>query len=165
MPTRRLLGLIALSFSAAAVAEEPPLQRAGLWEFHSHRTTVPAGSMMEGESSGKICRDDAYSQKEREAAKAAEKACTVNRWEKTAPGAYTVTKSCQMQGSVVDTQGTVREESPNEVRSEVHMTYKPAMAGVTTFIVVNEQKYLGSCPAGMKPGDQIAADGSVNHAP
>jgi hypothetical protein len=29
--------------------------------------------------------------------------------------------------------------------------------------MIQDQRYLGSCPAGMKPGDRIMADGSIVH--
>jgi hypothetical protein len=29
--------------------------------------------------------------------------------------------------------------------------------------MIEDQRYLGSCPAGMKPGDRLMADGSIVH--
>jgi hypothetical protein len=29
--------------------------------------------------------------------------------------------------------------------------------------MVQDQRYIGSCPAGVKPGDTISADGFIRH--
>jgi hypothetical protein len=38
-------------------------------------------------------------------------------------------------------------------------TYEPAFHGKTDEALTQDQKYLGSCPAGMKPGDRIMPGG------
>jgi hypothetical protein len=47
--------------------------------------------------------------------------------------------------------------------SETHTTYTPALAGTAESTMIMDQKYVGGCPAGIQPGDRIAANGTVNH--
>jgi hypothetical protein len=37
------------------------------------------------------------------------------------------------------------------------------MDGKTEAIMFSDAKYLGSCPAGMQPGDRMDANGSIVH--
>jgi hypothetical protein len=46
---------------------------------------------------------------------------------------------------------------------ESHTLYTPAMDGKTETIMFSDAKYLGSCPAGMQPGDRMDANGSNVH--
>ena len=39
-----------------------------------------------------------------------------------------------------------------------------AMGGISETTTIMDQKYVGSCPAGTKPGDRIAADGRITHS-
>jgi hypothetical protein len=144
-----------------AVAEEPPMQRPGFWQLHMQMATIPE-SPMNGETTWRMCRDDAYNLRERESAKKSDVACSVNKWQRTAEG-FAVTKTCKIAGSVVSTRGTVREDASGILHTEMHISYAPAVNGVKEFTVVSDQKLLGSCPEGVKGGDRVDADGSVTH--
>jgi hypothetical protein len=37
------------------------------------------------------------------------------------------------------------------------------MDGKTETIMISDAKYLGSCPAGMQPGDRLNANGTIVH--
>jgi hypothetical protein len=64
---------------------------------------------------------------------------------------------------VNETKGTSSFQGDTSTHSEARTTYAPAFGGVTDSTMTIDQKYLGSCPAGVQPGDLTAADGKVNH--
>ena len=40
-------------------------------------------------------------------------------------------------------------------------TYSPAYKGKTDETVIQDQNYVGACPAGMQPGDRITVEGKL----
>jgi hypothetical protein len=65
--------------------------------------------------------------------------------------------------TVIETKGTATFSGDTSTHSESHATYTPAMAGISEMTMIQDQKYVGSCPAGAQPGDRINADGTVIH--
>jgi hypothetical protein len=45
--------------------------------------------------------------------------------------------------------------------AESHATYTPSFNGKTEETLLQEQRFLGECPAGINPGDRIMSDGTV----
>ena len=66
-------------------------------------------------------------------------------------------------GTVLDTKGTVVFQGDTSAHGEDHTTYTPAMNGISESTMIQDQKYVGSCPAGQQPGDITNADGRVIH--
>jgi hypothetical protein len=155
-----------LSFAAAALwlpiwialGADPPQLKEGLWSIHSQTIDNPGNKKTE--SSSTICRSHAYDQHVQSIAKD-RKGCTLN--ESFAGGAYTSEVHCVVAGAAIDTKGTSVYQGDASTHSESHTTYTPAFAGVSESTMVMDQKYIGSCPAGIQPGDRTAADGKVTH--
>jgi hypothetical protein len=68
-----------------------------------------------------------------------------------------------MGATTVDSKSVVTFEGESVAHSESHATYTPALTGFTEMTMSQDQKYLGSCPAGAQPGDLTQADGTVVH--
>ena len=132
---------------------KPPPMKDGLWETHS--TQIQQGKRV-FDTSMKMCQ------------------------------AKAVTKSMQSSGEEIRKQNrctsTVTQPSPNTYVEESHCAEGPNAGTVTKVIytfqgdtashvemhmnvdkvettMITDSKYLGACPAGMKPGDAIMADG------
>ena len=136
-----------------------PLQKEGLWSNHRESTNNPGN--VKTESTEKICRNHAYDEYVREKAKKVPGCKTLS--ESYSGGIYSIEMECSTAGSVIKSKGTVKSLGEDDVRAESHATYAPPIAGMAETTMVMEQKYLGSCPAGMQPGDITHENGSVTH--
>lgn len=65
---------------------------------------------------------------------------------------YSSEMHCDKDGSV--TKSTVTYQGDTSSHTEVHTT-----TGRFESVTIIDQKYLGKCPADMKPGDAVTADG------
>jgi hypothetical protein len=78
-------------------------------------------------------------------------------------GKYSSASHCVVGGTVIESRGTATYQGDTSAHSETHATYSPAMDGVSETTMVMDQKYVGSCPAGVQPGDMTSADGRITH--
>jgi hypothetical protein len=154
-------------FSAAALllpiliarAADPPEVQEGLWEIHSQSIENPGNKKTE--FTHKLCRDHAYDKAAIDLVKNM-KDCTTNI---TNDGAnkFTADSRCTVAGTAIVSKGIATYQGTTSAHSETRTTYTPALYGKTDEVMIQDQKYVGSCPAGMKPGDQMGADGTVQH--
>jgi hypothetical protein len=144
-----------LLLTIARAAEPPPLQE-GLWEVRGRSSESPSGKTTE--FSYRLCRNHAFDSAIDAQVKNA-KECTTS-FDELGAGRFASASSCTVAGRIIVSKGTYTYESATSTRSESHATYTPAFDGKTEETLVQEQRYLGSCPAGMKPGDRIMSDGS-----
>jgi hypothetical protein len=147
---KTLAGLAAAALllaSSNVSAVDPPPMKEGLWSIHSQSVTN-AGTPSSNAST--ICRTHAYDQKVREKMKSMPGCTTAS--ETLQGNEYSMRFQCTVQGSVINSASTVTF-TDNSAHSEVHASYTPALQGVTEMTMKQDQKYLGPCPAGMKPGD------------
>ena len=155
-----------LFFSAAALllpirtvhSADPPELREGLWSVHTQTIDNPGNK--KSESSSTICRSHAYDEHVRSLAKD-RKGCTANG--SFEGGKQTMESHCVVAGTTIDTKGTSVFQGDTSARSETRTTYSPAFGGVSDSTMTMDQKYMGSCPAGVQPGDLTSADGKVRH--
>jgi hypothetical protein len=82
------------------------------------------------------------------------KGCTTS-FDDQGGGHFASSSSCSVEGTSIVSKGTYTYESMTSTRSESFAAYTPAYKGRTDEHVVQEQRYLGACPTGMKPGDRI----------
>jgi len=142
-----------LSYGAAAIADtELPSQKAGLWETRSQQTIM--GQTRDAVT--KSCLSDAAQKQMKSMADGMNKQnqCTATI---THPSANTyVTESrCTggfLAGSVIRT--TTVYESDSVIHQEIH-----TQKGSTDSVARQDSRYLGSCPADMKPGDTVLSNG------
>jgi hypothetical protein len=140
-------------------AANPPEVKEGLWSVHTQTSDNSGGKKSEGTYT--LCRNHAYDQAAQARAKNM-KGCTMVS-ESFEGGKYTSAMHCVTAGTAVESKGTTTFQGDAATHSETHATYTPAVAGMTEMTIVMDQKYVGSCPAGVQPGDRTDADGKVIH--
>jgi len=160
MMIRRICAVAAvlLPILAARAANLPEVQE-GLWEIHSQGIENPGNKKTD--FTHKLCRDHAYDRAALSMVKNM-KGCT-STIEILGGGKFSADSHCTIAGTAVVSKGIATYQSATSTHSETHTTYAPAFAGKTDEVLIQDQKYVGSCPAGMKPGDQMGADGTVQH--
>lgn len=142
----------------AAHAADPREVKEGLWSVHTQTTDTPGNKKSEGTYT--LCRDHAFDQSVQASAKNI-KGCTETQ--SFQGDTFSSVVHCVTAGTAIDTKGTTTFQGDTAFHSESHTTYTPAFYGAAESSMIMDQKYVGSCPAGVKPGDRTNADGSVIH--
>lgn len=157
---KSILAAAALSVLAIGTANavDPPEVKEGLWSIH--RQTIDNPGNKKTESTSSICRNHAYDQHVQSLAKNMKGCTAVSQTFQS--GKYSSTMHCVAGGTVIESQGTTFFQSDTSTHSETHATYSPAMAGVSETTMIMDQKYIGSCPAGIQPGD-LTTQGRTTH--
>ena len=143
--------------STALYAANPPEMMEGLWSIRNHTIDNPGNKKTDSTST--LCRSHAYDQHVLELAKTMIH-CTIN--ESVDANKFSVT-TCVVAGTVVDSTSTAIFTGNTAAHSEARATYNPALGGISEMNVIQDEKYLGSCPPGLRPGDMTRADGTVVH--
>ena len=139
-----------LLLTIASAADPPPLQE-GLWEIRGQSIDNPGGK--KSEFTYRLCRNHAYD-KAMDAMVKNVKDCTT-AFDSLGDGRYSSESRCTIDGTVIVSKGTYTYLSATSARSESYATYTPAYRGKTDETVIQDQNYVGACPAGMRPGDRI----------
>ena len=145
-----------LLLAIASAADPPPLQE-GLWEIRGQSIDNPGGKKTA--FTYRLCRNHAYD-KAMDALVKNVKDCTTS-FDSLGDGRYSSSSRCTLDGTVIVSNGTYTYLRSTSTRSESHATYTPAYHGKTDETVIQDQSYVGACPAGMQPGDRITVDGTV----
>jgi hypothetical protein len=153
------LGVLCASAFAVARAASPPQLQQGLWEIRVQSTENPGAKKTE--YAFRLCRDHAYDKETDDLVKN-NKNCTT-KLQSLGGDRFTAASRCTLSGIVIVSQGLSVYQSGGSVHSESAATYTPPLYGKTDETMIEDQHYLGSCPAGMKPGDRLMADGSIVH--
>jgi hypothetical protein len=159
---KKMMGAAAtvlLLAGGVANADDLPELKEGLWSIHMHTVDNPGNKISDHTST--ICRNHAYDAHTRTLAKNVKGCTTVN--ESFHSGTYSVQTHCVVGATVIDSKGLTTIQGDSSAHSETHSTYTPAMAGTSETTMVMDQKYAGSCPAGLQPGDRTTEDGRVTH--
>lgn len=143
----------------AAYAIDHPQMKEGLWQIRTQTIDNPGGKKSEGTVT--VCRDHAFDKSAEALAKTIKGCGPMN--ESFSGGKYSAQLRCEIAGSVMISKGDAVYQGDTSAHSETHVTYTPAMYGMADETMIQDQKYLGSCPAGMKPGDRKSEDGSITH--
>jgi hypothetical protein len=162
MPMKKMLRFTAaflLLSSGAAHAVNPPPMKEGLWSIRNQSSVAPENKL--SDSTSTICRTHAYDQHVLDDAKTMKGCSTVS--ESMQGSKYSIQTHCVVGKTVIESTSTVIFKGDAATHSETHATYTPAMAGVSGMTLIQDQKYLGSCPAGAQPGDMTRPDGTVMH--
>jgi hypothetical protein len=150
------VGTILLSFPSAYAAG-PPDVKEGLWS--SQTLTIDNPGSKRGGGLMTICRSHAYDQYVKDLA-AKLPGCD-KPGENVSGHTITTTLRCTVANSVIQTKETATFQGNIAVHSETHATYTPPLYGVSESTMITDQKYLGSCPEDMQPGDMKSSDGKV----
>ena len=151
LPVAVLSALIGI---AAADEFKPPPMKDGLWETHS--TQIQQGKTV-FDTSVKMCQSKELTKSLHSNGEELRKKneCTSSVTQPS-PSTYVEESRCSKgpnAGSV--TKITYTYQGDTASHTEMHMN-----AGKSETVMTMDAKYVGSCPAGMKPGDAIMADGT-----
>lgn len=152
MKIRHSFSLAALLLSVAYAADPPKLKE-GLWSVHSESAGNPGNVKTAADFN--LCRDHAYDDLVRTRDKSI-RGCTVAS-DNFADGKLTTEIHCKLMGVITETKTITTYQGDTATHSETEATYEPAKGGLTDQTTVTEQKYIGACPAGMKPGTRVRA--------
>ena len=72
---------------------------------------------------------------------------------------------CAQNGRTTRVKETVAMKGEDEGHAITDSTFDPPMNGISGMRLVADFKYLGICPAGVKPGDVVGPDGKVINPP
>jgi hypothetical protein len=151
------MGVLLAATVSVARAAGPPRLLEGLWEISVHSTENPGGKSTE--YSFKLCRDHAFDKQTDELVKNNKNCAT--QLQSLGADRFSAASRCTVSGIVIVSKGLSVYQKNTAVHSESAATYTPPLYGKTDETMVQDQRYLGNCPAGMKPGDRILADGSL----
>jgi hypothetical protein len=151
--------VLLLSYGTVRAADQP-FMKEGLWSTHDVDITNPGNKL--SDSTNKICRSHAWEQQVQVESKKVMKSCTVLS-DTTEGNKHLTETKCQISGITLTTKAVVTILNEDSVHSETHTTYSPSMGNLSDETSIRDQKYLGSCPTGISPGDMVLSDGTVRH--
>jgi hypothetical protein len=132
---------------------QPPFTKDGLWQATTSHTAAGKPNQM----TMKICQDHGTQQKDRElSAQLRAKDQCAHTTTQAGPGVYVVEKKCTTGPNAgSSSKSTMTFQGDTAYRLDMHMT---SSTGAESAMSI-EAKYLGPCPADMKPGDTVMPDG------
>jgi hypothetical protein len=149
---------ILLSFTNIHAADTHPLKE-GLW---SVRLVTTSNSDNKTDiKTFTLCRSHAFDD-QAEARKGTLKSCT-KVFDITEGNKHTTEMKCVIGESAILTKAVVTVLDSSHTHSEAFATFTPVFEGQNGSLTVEDQKYKGPCPVGVKPGDETLADGTVRH--
>ena len=152
------IALIALAgLCGVAAAADLPHRKPGLWEMTSHSATSESS-----EITRRICLDkESEGLLNRQAVASGQEACAKVEMHSTG-NQFTATAVCSMGSVKMTSEATTTFVSDTASTTKVHTTFDPPLAGRSQFDTHDEAKWLGACPADMKPGDMILKTGGTH---
>ena len=152
--------LLAMPIGVAHAVTPPPL-REGLWQMHLQDTASPGNKTTD--STTEICRNHAYDQQVQSLANKVKIGCTkIN--ESLEGSTYTAEMRCVVGPTTIQSKSVAIFQGDTAAHSETHSTFTPALGGQAGDVMIQDSKYVGSCPAGMQPGDRMSANGTIIHS-
>ncbi len=149
-----LAAIIGLAWAGAANAAELPTRKPGLWEMKM----LPSGQMPG--MTMQHCTDEATDKRMTAAfAPMAKDICSKNETQKTATG-YVTDSVCTVGGISSTTRADVTGDFNSAYMVKTTMQMQNAPKGTPRDSTMSvEAKWLGACPATMKPGDIMMPGG------
>ncbi len=153
----RASGAALLAALLAACAAGPPSLKPGLWEIRGDSLELPAQQMTQYSYS--LCRDHAYDRATNAQVKSVKGCTTLEK--ALGKGKFSSASRCDVAGVTILSTGTSAFKKKSSAHMETHAVYQPALNGKTEETITQDQRYVGKCPAGMKPGERVNAQGFV----
>lgn len=149
--TASLLSLsISLSFvyaeSAAGGGKIVLKRKPGLWEVSMTAAGQPMPTTM------KQCADEETDATMMQMSEMQAENCKMNGFSKTETG-YTFRSECEVANTKVVSEGTFSGDFDKEYRGDINTTMTPPLFGRDRTNSTMVAKWIGPCPAGMKPGE------------
>lgn len=158
--TRIVLAAACAAMTGAAAADTLPARKAGLWESKTSGAG-PAGAAL----TVRQCID-ANTDELAQAAVQPGATCSKREVRKVAAG-YEFESVCKVSEMAVEAKGLVTGDFVTNVKLEMTTTMSgiPGMpSGISTKMVIDNRR-LGECEAGQKPGDVVMPNGRNVRAP
>lgn len=152
------IAIVAASVGLAAADDfKPPPMKDGLWETHSVQTQ--AGKSI-SDMSIKMCQSKENTQTTQSLAEEMRKRnqCTSVVSQRSGNTIVEETRCAKGPSAGLVIKAVYSHVGDIAAHIEMHQ-----QKGSADDVTVMDMKYLGSCPAGMKPGDMIMPDGKVFH--
>jgi hypothetical protein len=149
--TAAIAALLAGAVQAGDI--QPPFTKEGLWEANTSHTMMGKTTQV----TVKVCQNRETQQKERDeaAARRQKDQCTYTTTQ-PAPGTYVSESKCTTGPRAGNSsKATMTFQGDSAYHVEMHMT--SASGSESTMIA--DSKYVGPCPADMKPGDTVMGNG------
>lgn len=144
--------------SSLARGDEVPQRKPGLWEIVSTDKNAQTPPMKQ-----RVCLDretDALLNKVGLAT--SQQACAKNEMH-VSGNRVTMHVVCDFGHSQLTADGVITYIGDSSYRNEMHGHFQPPMAGVGDTHNVQDGKWVGACPADMKPGDLVTNRGPGGH--
>jgi hypothetical protein len=149
--TASLLSLLIIS-QAAADEKVTIKRKPGLWEV----SVSADGKSLPG--SMKQCADEATDAQMMQMAQGQSESCKMGELRKIDSG-YEFSSECKMGPSTITSQGVFKGDFETSYTGEVVTKMTPPVFGRGEAKSTIQAKWLGDCPADMKPGDMQTGDG------
>lgn len=144
---------------AVAHAGDPPKIKEGLWYIHGESIEKPGDKKTE--FTYKLCRDHAFDKAANALLKNVKGCRTL--FKDQGDGKYEAASTCNVAGTSIISNGITAYKGRESTHSETRAKYTPPLNGKTDETMTEDQQYIGACPAGMKVGDTMGADGIIRH--
>jgi hypothetical protein len=139
-------------FSAAALADDYPPRKPGLWLVTIQAAVGPPATM-------KMCIDaDTDQIFHKIGTDLRSKRCAKNDV-KVDGDTISAESECKIGSSTVTTTSVTKFDGDTAYHSDVTSHFDPALLGKTDTTITQDGKWSGDCPADMKPGDFVLANG------
>lgn len=167
MITRQILALtvistaVAMAAAAAAVtAADLPTRKPGLWEI-----TRSSGNPKIPPTVQRVCLDAATDQLlYKVGAGASQKLCSKVDVSSTG-GKVIIESQCQLGSSKSSSRSVTIMSGDSAYHTDVTTHYDPPMYGESGLTFTQDAKWIGSCPADMKPGDLVVEPSAIMPTP
>jgi hypothetical protein len=151
-----VIAVLSASMGIAGADEfKPPPTKDGLWETHSKQTQQGKTVF---DMSVKMCQSKELTKSMQSSGEELRKknACT-SAVTQPSPNTYVEESRCAKGPNAASvTKIIYTYQGDTASHTEMH-----ANDGKSETVMIIDAKYLGSCPAGMKPGDVVTADGKT----
>jgi hypothetical protein len=142
--------IAAVLIAAQAVAQDMPKMKPGLWESATS-SGGPKGAPAHTAKSS-MCINEAVQKDMMAFSQNMGAKCSKNTMRRDG-NKYYGEAECAMGNMTIKSQSVTTFTGDSSYRTENRATFTPAMAGMSESTTTQESRFVGACPASMKPGD------------
>ena len=159
--SKPLLMAITALLAAQAAAQDMPPMRPGLWES---TTSVNMGSAAKSGPKTTMCVTEAMQRLMLANSQRVGAACGKNTTRREG-NQYIAESECTVSGSTLKSKSVATFTGDTAFRVDSSSTVTPppdSKGGISTSSAIQEARYVGPCPAGMRPGDISSGGRTMN---
>lgn len=157
MRTGFAIAIAVVCMSASAQASDFPARRAGLWDV-----TINMESMKMPARINKMCIDAATDAKLMNLGLASKEAKCTQMNVSGMGSTRTVDSVCHINGGTQKNHVTMTYAGNSAYHMDMRSQFSPPIAGKSDSHIVQDAKWVGPCPADMKPGDMMVNGMKIN---